>query len=291
MALEFVLVPLTLAVLLAASYTDLRKREVPDWVAYGFIFAALGTRSIFSFDAGWTVIISGLLGFAVCFLLAHLFYYTHQWGGGDSKLLMGMGAAIGISYPWNETSAQLLWFFITLLFAGAAYGIVWMGFIAVRQRHTFIPEFRERIRKYQKLHLGILVFSAIFFVVSMLHMLHFNSFWGSFWPVTFFPPVMFYLFLFVNHVEKNCFVKKIDPMNLTEGDWLAEDVMVNGKKVIRKKTLERKELTMLQNLRVKGRLKMVSVKEGIPFVPVFLLAYLITIFGKEVFQIVVSLFF
>src|SRR3989338_5965028 len=96
MLLEPVLYGVALAALLAASYTDLKTREVPDWLSYGLIFSALGIRALFSLgelDGG--ILLRGLAGFAVFVAIAYLMYYTRQWGGGDSKLLMGLGAAIG----------------------------------------------------------------------------------------------------------------------------------------------------------------------------------------------------
>src|SRR3989344_3227915 len=141
--MDVLLVTVVLIVLACASYTDLRTKEVPDWLSYGFIVAALGIRGIYSFQNGGQIIVSGLLGFAAFYLLALLFYYTHQWGGGDSKLLMGMGAALGISYPFTEVSFTLLWFFLLLLFSGAIYGMVWLGVIAVQRRNCLLPELRS----------------------------------------------------------------------------------------------------------------------------------------------------
>ena len=101
MVLDVTLIILALIVLFIASYTDLKTREVPDWLNYSLIFSAFGIRTIFSFELGWEIIISGLIGFVIALSIALLFYYTGQWGGGDSKLLMGMGAIIGVSYPFN----------------------------------------------------------------------------------------------------------------------------------------------------------------------------------------------
>ncbi|MEK6938658.1 MAG: prepilin peptidase, partial [Nanoarchaeota archaeon] len=91
MFLEATLIVVTLFALIIASYCDLKWREVPDWISYGLIFAALGIRAIFSLSSGWEIFISGALGFGVFLGLSCLLYYSYQWGGGDSKLLMGMG--------------------------------------------------------------------------------------------------------------------------------------------------------------------------------------------------------
>jgi prepilin signal peptidase PulO-like enzyme (type II secretory pathway) len=83
-------------------------------------------------------------------------------------------------------------------------------------------------------------------------------------------------------VEQNCFIKKIHVNDLTLGDWLAEDVKLNHKLVMKKKTLEDDDLDKLKQLHLEHKLKEVLVKEGIPFIPSFLFAYLFLLFGKEI---------
>ena len=95
---QLILIVIATLYLSVASYTDLKKREVPDWLNFSLIFSALGLRSIFSFEYGWSLLLDGILGLLVCLGIAYLFYYTNQWGGGDSKLLIGMGAIIGLGF-------------------------------------------------------------------------------------------------------------------------------------------------------------------------------------------------
>ncbi|MEW5896280.1 MAG: A24 family peptidase [Nanoarchaeota archaeon] len=266
-----VIIGLTLAVLLAASYSDIRIREVPDWLSYGFLFAALGIRAIFSFGSGWEIILSGILGFAVFFLLSLFFYYTNQWGGGDSKILMGMGAAIGIAFPFSASSWNLLWFFLSLLFLGAVYGLLWMVYIAVRKGSPFIAEMKKTLLMHKKAQFGVGTLSALLaatgFIVPVM------------WLAALFAVAVLYLLLFVTTVEKVCFVARISPSKLTEGDWLAEDVVVDGKLFMPRKTLEGDDLSKLTQLARQGKISYVTVKEGIPFLPSFLLAYAFINFG------------
>jgi Flp pilus assembly protein protease CpaA len=278
MVLDVTLIAITLIALLIASYSDIRTREVPDWLNYGLIFAAFGIRIIFSFELGWTVLFSGILGFIICLALAFLFYYTGQWGGGDSKLLMAMGVIIGINYPFNPDSWNLLFFFLALLFLGAIYGLIYMIVIAIIKRKLFVKDIMKRMKKQKKLHSFALIVSLIFVVLTI-----FQSF---FWPLIILPLGMFYLFNFVNSVEKTCFFKKIKPENLTEGDWLAEDVKVGTKIIVSAKTLEKEDLVKLLPLK-----NLILIKEGVPFVPSFLFAYLVLIFGREVFDFIIKRLF
>jgi len=276
MIYELLLAALVLVVLIIASYSDLRTKEVPDWLSYGFIFAALGIRGIYSFQDGWQVILSGVLGFAAFYLLALLFYYTHQWGGGDSKLLMGMGAALGITFPFTESSFTLLWFLFLLLFAGALYGMIWLGVLAVKRRNCLLPELRSLLGTHKKIHLSVGFGSMLFlgagvFVNSLLLMVTLLV-------------VLYYLILFLVAVQSCCFIAEKDTKALTEGDWLAEDVIVRGKKLLKKKTLSRSDIEKLHHHKISS----VTIKEGIPFVPSFLIAYAILLLGKDWIAIVIG---
>jgi Flp pilus assembly protein protease CpaA len=271
--LDIILITIAFIVLLIASYIDIRTREVPDWLNYGLLFAAFGIRIIFSFEMGWGVILSGMLGFIVCLAFAFLFYYTSQWGGGDSKLLMGMGAIIGITYPFNNGSWNLLFFFLALLFLGAIYGLIFMVAVAIRKRASFTKEFLKSIKKKNKLHLFMIILTLVFSTLTLLK--------TYLWPLILFPLLMFYLFIFVNVVEKTCFFKRIKVEHVTEGDWLAEDVKVKKKTIVEARTLEKDDVWKLRTLAVKGKIEDVLIKEGVPFVPSFLFAYTLLIFGGE----------
>lgn len=271
--LEIILVVITLLVLISSSYTDLKTREVPDWLNYSFIAAALGIRTIYSFQDGWPILLSGLFGLIIAFLVGSIFYLTHQWGGGDTKLLAGMGAMIGISYPFSKASFALLWFFLALLFVGAIYGLIWMIVLFFQKKQQVSRHFRFLLGEYKGIHIMSGGAAAFFALVSIpLPFL---------WPLVLFPLVMFYLFLFVESVEETSFFKDIAINRLTEGDWLAEDVFVEGKRVVKSTTLGMKELSVLNRLHKQGQLKTVLIKEGLPFVPSFLMAYLLVRFGGE----------
>lgn len=268
MILEIILMILTFLVLAGASYTDLRTTEVPDRLSFGFIAAALGLRTVFSFQDGFTVLLSGFLGFGLCFLLACLFYYTNQWGGGDSKLLMGMGAALGFSYPLTISSAQLPLFLLVLLFGGAAYGILWMAIVAVKKRDLVRPRFQAVLGEQKYLHYSLGGFFLLGSGVSIKM--------PSFFPLALFPLLLFYLFVLVHAVEKSCFYKRVDPSLLREGDWLAERIAA-GKNTVIRKSLQKSDIALLQDLKQNKKLHTVLIKEGIPFVPSFLLAYIVIV--------------
>lgn len=275
MMLNIILMTVALLVLMIASYTDIKTREIPDWLNYSLIFAALGIRGIFSVHLGWNVLLSGVLGLTAFFVLAFIFYRTGQWGGGDSKLLMGMGAVIGISWPMQNSSLNLLWFFISLLFIGSIYGLVWMVVIATRKRHVFLSKIERKFTRKHKIHLALLIMILVVIVLGIAynHLIF----------MTLLPVGIYYLLIFVNAVESNCFINKIKIERLTEGDWLAEDVFIGGKNFMSKRTLSRQDLHELYSMKKQRKIDYVTIKEGIPFTPSFLCAYLTILLGGNIF--------
>lgn len=277
--LEIILITVALVALVLAAYADLTTKEVPDWLNYGLLFAALGIRIIFSFQLGWNILLSGLLGLAAFFLLGLLFYRANQWGGGDSKLLMGLGAVIGFTVPIDASSMNLVWFFFSVLFLGSIYGLIWMMVIAIKKKEFFMVEFKKEINKYKKLHVGLWI-TVVFFIFLGL-------FSNPFWFLALFPAAIYYLLLFVNAVEKNCFISEVKISQLSEGDWLAENVIRNERTLLKKKTLSRKDIDKLYQEKIAN----VKIKEGIPFIPSFLFAYLLVTFGSRIFTwLVMKLF-
>jgi len=264
--MEIFLISVTLITLFIASYTDLKTREVPDWLNYAFLFTAFGIRIIFAFQNGLNIFLSGFFGFLAGFLLACLFYYAGQWGGGDSKLLMGMGASIGILFPFSYSSLTLGWFFLLLLITGAVYGLGWMIIIAIRSRARFLVAFKQYFSEHQLLHHFLICLSLLIATASIAY--------PFLWPLAFFLPLIFYLFLFMNSIEQINFIKTIPISKLTEGDWLTKPVEINGKAIISSKTIEKRDLQLLQQLSHQKKITTVIIKEGIPFIPCFLISYI-----------------
>lgn len=101
---------------LAACFTDLRNRTIPNWIpatalSLGLLWHGAG--------AGWRGLALALGG-AVCGFLAFLvFYLLGGMGGGDVKLTAGFGALLGLPALWQA----LLW--ICLAGGLAAAGIVY----------------------------------------------------------------------------------------------------------------------------------------------------------------------
>ena len=80
------------------SYTDIKTLEVPDWLNYSLIAVGLAANLIFTIYTWNPVhILKSLTGLGVSIILGILMFYTGQWGGGDSKMIMAMGSLIGLN--------------------------------------------------------------------------------------------------------------------------------------------------------------------------------------------------
>ena len=283
MMLEIMLTIIALTGLLIASYTDLKSREVPDWLSYGILSSALGIRLIFSLNGNWNILFSGLFGFGVLFAVGYLFYIVSQWGGGDAKLLMGMGAVIGISLPFSALSLNVLWYFLALLLVGSIYGLAWMFFLMIKSWKEMSKPILTTLKKHHLLHIALSVITIFLFILTFFNKL--------FWPLVLFPLPLFYLFITINLVEEMNFYRRISPLKLTEGDWLAEEVKANGKVLMEKKTVEKEDILKLRKWIGEKNIKKVLIKDGIPFSPSFLLAYFLFLFGEKIWSIVLNKLF
>ena len=266
--LAFVII--TLVWLVFACFTDLKKREVPNWLSYSLILIGLGGRLIYGIIlSNSEPFLYGLFGFGVFFIFSNLMYYSKQWGGGDGKLLMGLGAIYGDYdnlFHANLYFPFLVEFLINLAVVGAVFGFMWSLFLGVRNYN--------KLKKYilkQNLK-AYIVFFILIFILSLIPI----YFMKELYLFAIIIPLMFLVLFFIQCIDKSCMYKYLKPTGLTEGDWIAEEVKVNGKLIVGPKNLciTQKQIGIIKQ----SNIKQVLVKEGIPFVPAFLIAFLITIF-------------
>ena len=161
-------------VLLAiAAFTDLKSLEVPDWLTHGGIVLGLLIATILSF-VNWSIwpLVSSLAGLAITFAIACLMFYTGQWGGGDAKLLMALGALVGFEY--NPFSFGVS-FLVNLIFLGGIWGLIWSLALAIKSFKKTGIEFK-RIRQekhYKHLRIASGITATAFIILSF--------FWTDAW--------------------------------------------------------------------------------------------------------------
>src|SRR3989344_7582752 len=100
---ETVLLVTLFVILCIASVSDFKTREVPDFVSFGAIAFAFGLRALYSaISWDYLPLLAGILGFIVFYLFGYIMFYTGQWGGGDSKILMAIGAFLGLDLYFEK---------------------------------------------------------------------------------------------------------------------------------------------------------------------------------------------
>ena len=174
-----VLAPLGLALLIAAA-TDLRERKVYNWLTYPLFFVCLITHTI---AMGWAGLGSGLLA-SGAMLIIGLFILPFGWmKGGDIKLLIAVGAALGGKGLFEVFFySTLAGFFLGIFFA------LWNGYLRelgrrlwhllkgyflllVYRTKNFEPKLEEDERS--KIPLAVAIFVGAAFTLS-------EHTWG--WP-------------------------------------------------------------------------------------------------------------
>lgn len=275
----------TIVILLIGSVEDFKKREIPDFLNYFFVISILGLRLLYSIiNLNYIYFIEGILGFLVFFFIAVFMYYSGQWGGGDSKMLLGLGAFFGLTLPMELSfdyffGLSLFNYLILMFLVGAVYAIIWTIVV------TFL-NFKKVFKKYSELFfskfyliLRRIIFGTVFlfFLISFLVSVPTKIVIFSFSLITI---IMYFLFLLLKSVETVAMIKAVDVNLLTEGDWVVEDVFYNKKKVCGPDDLG---LTLDQISKLKKyKIKKVKIKQGIPFVPSFLMAFLIWAFNQTI---------
>jgi Flp pilus assembly protein protease CpaA len=298
---------ITLIALVAGSFTDIKKREVPDWVNYSLICCGLAFNLLYSLvNWDFSYIINSILGFLIFLIFALVMFYSGQWGGGDSKLLMALGAVFGINLEFLKMiyiniaglfkpiypvlylelpfSVNLI---ANILLVGAAYGLLWSATMVVVNYKKFLKEANQMLKKVRKVQTYIIIFGLVLIMLSLIFLDYPLNLIASLFILLIF--AVFYLGIFIKATENSCMLKYVEPMKLTEGDWIAKDIKVDGKYISGPKDLgiNRKQIKKLVEFYRIGKVKKVLVKEGIPFVPSFLIAFILTLIYGNIFLLFV----
>ena len=281
MIADIVLLTVAAIALIIASITDIKTREVPDWLNFSLIFTGLGIRLIYSsMTWDWMYSLYGLFGLLAFVILGYVMFYAGQWGGGDSKLLMGLGALIGLELNFNKLPLLII-LLINIVFIGAVYGLFYTIVKAISHRKEFFKEYKNyfeksNIIKYYSIAAMalVLVFVGIFgvfyqqLIISLIFVILILAIYSS-----------IYVLFFVKAVEKTAMLRLVKPEELTEGEWIAKDIIINKRRIAGPKDLgiSKKQIKQLIAYKQKGKIQKVLIKIGIPFVPSFLAAFIITI--------------
>lgn len=283
---DIILITIALIALISASITDLKIREVPDWLNYSLIFSALAIRLLASIVYSYyAYFIYAIIGFCLTFILGTIFYYTRQWGGGDTKLLMGLGV-IFASKPYFTPAAKLpflITLLINILVIGAFYGIFWSVILIIKNWQRFRIRFKVRLKTpsvkfWEKIIAAIITINIILMFLIKDNFIRFILLILN----TLFL-IYFYLWIAIRSIESLSMFKTIPTEKLREGDWIAKNIYI--KKQLVYKTNSGISDEDIQSLKSKN-IRKVTIKEGIPFVPPFLIGTILTLItGKILFLV------
>jgi len=262
------LIVLALVWVIFATIQDIRTREVANWLSFSLIIFALGFRFFYSLfsEAGFGFFYQGLIGLGIFFVLGNALYYGRMFAGGDAKLMIALGAVLPFSEIFKINLRIFMLFLIIFLFIGAFYGLIVSLYLGLKNFKKFRKEFSKRFKKAKKLIYVSLFIGLIFMILGFLESLIF------YFGFLFF--VLPYFYLYAKSVEEVCMIRKIKTKYLTEGDWLYNDLKV-GNKTIKASWdgLGKKEIEL-----IKKAYKEVKIKQGVQFVPVFLISFLVFVY-------------
>jgi len=256
--------------IIIATLQDLKRREVDNWLNLflmigGIVFVFYGAILTRNYDAIFH------LGFilVIMFGVMNLFYYGRVFAGGDAKLLIAMTAFfIGISFSESITNIGVFLFFLML--SGSVYGLIYSGVLYSKNRKTVNKEMGRVAKKFNIWHLTLSLGLILLGFVNFLFLL-----------AGIFSIIFIGLYVFAKGLENVSMIRKVSGENLREGDWLVKDIKID-KKIIPANW----DGLSLNDIKLLRKKKSVLIKEGLAFVPAFLIAFLGYIFLRDWFVII-----
>jgi len=267
--MELFLLIITIIGLTLASYTDIKTREVPDYLSYSFFTIIVSTILIISISTNnYLILLSSLLGFVITATIGISLYYLKQWGGADAKILMSLGLVFG--YFGINAILTLL---ASILIIGAIYTFIWVIILFFKDLKKAKLKTLKVLKKQKPVRLMIILFSFSILLILIFINIDITS------KILIASLVLllilsYYLLIFAKIIEDLGMIKKIPVSNLSEGDWLAKDIVSKNKILLSKRitslTLEHISLLKQHNI------KSIWIKVGVPFIPAILIGAIIT---------------
>ncbi|MFW5746728.1 MAG: prepilin peptidase [Nanoarchaeota archaeon] len=300
MIIDFILVAIGFCGILIGTITDIQKREVADWLNFMLMISGFMLRLFFSITSGdWMMFVWGVAGFAIAFGIANLMFYTGQWGGGDAKMIMGLGllfatyrlpqvitadTSITINTPLVFFGLFFLYSMLSGAFLGAGYSI----YKALQHRKKFRKEWNKLTATRTFMFGRYGVFAALVALVVLAFVVPDISLRLPLFTLGLLLMLALYGMTFVRAVEKGCMIDQVHPDDLVEGDWIVHDIRLQGKHIVGPKDLgiDEEQIKILRQAQRDGDIGQIAVKVGMPLVPAFLIGFIITVvIGTSLFSV------
>jgi preflagellin peptidase FlaK len=125
------IIPAFIATIIA-TYTDLDRREIPDWLTWGLVVIGFAVNIMLSvYYKSWIPVVHATAALGIFYIFALIVQKLKIWGDGDSKLIMGLAVLLVMHAPlapWPYVISLLL---NSVLF-GIALIIVSMIYFKIR---------------------------------------------------------------------------------------------------------------------------------------------------------------
>jgi len=248
-----------------ATIQDLRMKEVANWLNFSLIIFALSFRFFYSFYSQNNMMFfyQGLIGLGIFFILGNIFYYARMFAGGDAKLLIALGAVLPFTENIFSNIKIYLAFLMIFLIVGAIYGMIISFILAFRNYKSFKKQFKIQFYKNRKISFLVMILGIILMALFSIELIF------LFLGILIF--ILPYFYAYAKAVDEACMVRTISSKELREGDWLYKNIKI-GKRTIKAKWdgLSKDEIKFIQKHK-----KQIKIKQGIAFVPVFLMSFII----------------
>jgi len=270
-------IAIAITLLCVASYFDLKTGEIPDEISLGLLGLSIFFSLLFSLlNWNFNIVLWSVAYGIFFFLFGYLSFYFGELGGGDVKLLAGIGSALGFLERLNLFNTMLpvaIDFLINLGLVTIPYSICYALFLTIR-KPMVIERFFDEIKRLENLFMIFLSGVISIFLAAI-----------GFPIFLFFFPFLVILTIFFKTLETHVLEKEVSIEQLREGDLLAEDVIIDNKTIIAMKDarlgLEIEQIEMLKKLKQEGKLEKIKIKEGMKFAPALGLAFILTVYFDE----------
>ncbi|MBR9678789.1 MAG: prepilin peptidase [Nanoarchaeota archaeon] len=270
-----VLLAICFVALVLASVHDLKTREVPDYLSYTFICVGILIQIYYvlkSFDLNYGLYV--LLNFVGASSFGMLMYRAKQWGGADTKLTIAL--SLFLMKPSN------IWlfsnYFLNFLLVGAFYGVSGSLFLIIKKRKKFFEVSKKEFGTSKYYYFASLTILSIGIIFLFL-----QNFLSGFFIIV---GILGLLSIFLKNADK-LMIKSISINKLTEGDWVIDKIVINDKVLFDPKKEVDVKLKQITKMKSEG-VRTVKIIEGMPFVPAFLIAFVITMFKSDFFLSVIT---
>lgn len=286
--LSLIVVLVATVFLLLASIVDLKTGEIPERYSLGLaaiILAFSITHSIVDWSTSYAVN-AFVLGLGYL-LIGYVIYVLGGWGGGDVKLMAGVGCTLGylnsLGYTWqfSNITPYYITYLMDMGFLAVPYAVLY-SMVLTASKPVVIGEFKQALGRRR-----IITFLAASFIPTIAtYYLGFSTLALLYLVLPLFTLATIYL----KTVEHAALRKTIKVSELREGDIPAEDVILGGKKIASSKCIEgvtKEQMDKIKKLSTEGKIPgKITIKWGVKFAPVILFSFLLTVTVGNLMEII-----